>query len=210
MGFWHERACAGRPDSAKWKQRSFRVWVVVSAEGTFRRLAAFRTLFTLGRDLRNQLQYRYGLLASEDDCGENTKNSNNISYSDVKDGDGVNNNKDGGADVQGCTKMGVILQVDAEDNGDVNNNNNNNNNNNDNNNINYNNNDKNDGAQGLKLGKIGEGGGKDDSNINNDGVNNNGDNDDNINNNNRNNNNNNSGDEGGGNIHGINMKGVML
>ncbi|GBG60990.1 hypothetical protein CBR_g18586 [Chara braunii] len=60
------------------------------------RLAACRTLFTLGRDLRNQLEYRYGLLASEDDCGENTNNSNNISYSDIKDGDGVNNNNDGG------------------------------------------------------------------------------------------------------------------
>ncbi|GBG62358.1 hypothetical protein CBR_g30312 [Chara braunii] len=148
------------------------------------RLAACRTLFTLGRDLRNQLEYRYGLLADEDDCGENTNNSDNISYGDINDRDGVNNNNDGGGDVHGCSMMGAIQQVDAEDNGDVNNNNNHNNNNN----INYSNNNKNYGAQGLRLGVMGEGGVKDDSNINNDGENNNGENNNNNNNNNSNSN----------------------
>ncbi|GBG61517.1 hypothetical protein CBR_g21859 [Chara braunii] len=69
------------------------------------RLAACRALFTLGRDLRNPLEYRYGLLATEDDCGENTNNRNNISYSDIKDGVGVNNNNYGGGDVQGGAMM---------------------------------------------------------------------------------------------------------
>ncbi|GBG67324.1 hypothetical protein CBR_g463 [Chara braunii] len=134
------------------------------------RLAACRTLFTLGRDLCNQLEYRHGLLADEDDC------SKNISYSDINDRDGVNNNNDGGGDVHGCSTMGEIQQVDAEDNGDVNNNNNNNN-------INYSNNNKNDGAQGLGLGEMGKGDVKVDTNINNDGENNNDDHADNNNNN---------------------------
>ncbi|GBG86629.1 hypothetical protein CBR_g41692 [Chara braunii] len=118
------------------------------------RMAACKTLFTLGRDLHNQWENRQrsgemgemdgkgdrddgledGLVAGEDDCGENTNISNNISYDDIKDSDGdnhnnnniiINNNNnadDGGADVHSCSMMGVILQVDAYDNGDGNNN----------------------------------------------------------------------------------------
>ncbi|GBG70546.1 hypothetical protein CBR_g6672 [Chara braunii] len=114
------------------------------------RMGACKTLFTLGHNLRNQLENRQrngemgdmgdkgdkddglegGLEDGEYDCGDNTNNSNNINYSGIKDSD----------------KLACHNKNGCGNNNSNNDNSNNNINNNNNNNGNINSNDDDDSS----------------------------------------------------------------
>ncbi|GBG89709.1 hypothetical protein CBR_g49562 [Chara braunii] len=152
----------------------------------------------LGRHLRNQLEYRYGLLAGEADCGEDDDNNNNgdthLQWGDGNRADEWKVEHEVKTEVvvvvEGMQGMGEIDKKGAKVDDDNNNNDNNSSNggeqrqgemadtgvkNDDNNNNDTNNNN----ACEQGLGEIGGDGTRDDNNSNNDGDNNNNDNDNN-------------------------------